>query len=59
MLARDQRAVARVPWWSALAFPLPVIAFIAVSAAAGLDHLRGAPVRWRGRTVALPTGSEP
>lgn len=59
MLARDQRAVAAAPWWSALAFPLPAAAFIGVSAVAALDHLRGAPVRWRGRTVALPTGSEP
>ncbi|MBK9036027.1 MAG: glycosyltransferase [Myxococcales bacterium] len=54
MLARDQRAVADLPWWSALAFPIPTLAFIAISTVAAVDHARGAPVRWRGRTVALP-----
>jgi hypothetical protein len=29
------------------------VLFAGVSAAAAIDHLRGAPVRWRGRTVQL------
>ena len=52
-LGRRQRLVGRLPWWSALAFPLPTLAFVTISAAAGLDRLRAAPVRWRGRTVRL------
>ncbi len=52
-IAVAQRRVGRLPAAGALAFPIAVLAFIAVSAAAALDHLRGAPVRWRGRTVQL------
>ncbi len=52
-LGRRQRLVGRLRWWSALAFPLPVVAFVAISAGAGLDRLRAAPVRWRGRSVRL------
>ena len=29
------------------------LAFVGISAAAGLDRLRSAPVRWRGRSVRL------
>lgn len=50
-LARAQRLVGRLAWWGAALFPLAALAFVAVSAAAAVDHLRGAPVRWRGRTV--------
>ncbi|MEZ4403494.1 MAG: hypothetical protein R3B06_25940 [Kofleriaceae bacterium] len=41
--------------------PCRLLAFVAISMVAALDHLRGAPVRWRGRTVALPAsrGGEP
>ena len=53
MLARDQRNVAALPAWSALVFPLPALAFVAISTVAAIDHARGAPVRWRGRTVAV------
>lgn len=52
-LARRQRLVGRLPAWSALAFPLAVVAFVAVSAAAAFDRARGAPVRWRGRSVEV------
>ena len=52
-IAVAQRRVGRLPAAGALAFPLMVLAFTAVSAAAAFDHLRGAPVRWRGRTVQL------
>lgn len=53
MLARDQRNVAALPAWSALVFPVPALAFVAISTVAAIDHARGAPVRWRGRTVAV------
>lgn len=53
VIAVAQRRVGRLPAAGALAFPLAVVAFVAVSAAAAIDHLRGAPVRWRGRTVQL------
>lgn len=52
-LARRQRLVGRLPWAGALAFPVAILAFVAISAAAGLDRLRSAPVRWRGRSVSL------
>ena len=52
-VARRQRLVGPLPWWGALAFPLPVLAFVAISAAAAIDHARAAPVRWRGRSVRL------
>ena len=52
-VARAQRRIGALPWWGALTFPLGVAAFGVVSALAAWDRLRGAPVRWRGRTVAL------
>lgn len=57
ILARDQRAIGALPWWSALAFPLPALAFVAISTAAAIDHLRGAPVRWRGRAIDVERAS--
>lgn len=51
-LAYDQRHAGRFRAASALAFPLPVLAFIAISAVASVDGLRRAPVRWRGRAIA-------
>ncbi len=60
-LARAQRAVGPLPWWGAAGFPFAVGAFVVVSAGAAIDHLRRAPVQWRGRTIALPPpdGTEP
>lgn len=52
-LAVRQRLVGALPRWSALAYPLAVLAFVGISAAAAIDHLRRAPVRWRGRAVRL------
>lgn len=54
-IGRRQRLVGALPWWSALAYPLGVLAFVAVATAATLDHLRGAPVLWRGRRIDAPT----
>lgn len=56
VLVRAQRVVGELPWWGPLAFPAAALAFVGVSAAAAIDHVRNAPVRWRGRTVALPGG---
>ncbi len=53
-IARRQRLIGALPWWSALAFPLAVAAFVAISAAAAIDHARGTPVLWRGRRI-VPT----
>jgi 4,4'-diaponeurosporenoate glycosyltransferase len=52
-IARAQRRLGAFPAAGALAFPFMALAFAGVSAAAAFDHLRGAPVRWRGRTVQL------
>ncbi|MEZ4359917.1 MAG: glycosyltransferase family 2 protein [Kofleriaceae bacterium] len=54
LLARQGRGLGRFPRWAALGYPLPVLAFVAVSALAAFDHLRGAPVTWRGRKIELP-----
>ncbi len=52
-IAIAQRRIGALPWWGALAFPLGVAAFVGVSALAAWDRARGAPVRWRGRSVAV------
>jgi glycosyltransferase involved in cell wall biosynthesis len=49
-IARRQRLVGELPAWGALLYPIALLAFIACTAAAVFDRLRGAPVRWRGRT---------
>jgi len=50
-VARHQRRLGSFPRWSALFYPIFVLVFAAVSALAGADHARRAPVRWRGRAV--------
>ncbi|MBL8625016.1 MAG: glycosyltransferase [Myxococcales bacterium] len=52
-IAIAQRRIGALPWWGALAFPLGVAAFVAISGLAAWDRLRGAPVRWRGRSVVV------
>ena len=53
-VARRQRLVGDFPAWTAALAPLGLAAFAAVTLAALVDQLRGAPVRWRGRTIAAP-----
>jgi cellulose synthase/poly-beta-1,6-N-acetylglucosamine synthase-like glycosyltransferase len=54
-VARRQRRIGSFPAWAALLYPLFVLLFVAVTAAALLDRLRRAPVRWRGRSVITAT----
>lgn len=58
-VARRQRQVGELPWWGALAFPLPVALLCAITAAATLDRVRRAPVRWRGRSVVTDPPAAP
>jgi 4,4'-diaponeurosporenoate glycosyltransferase len=50
-VARRQKLVGPLPWWGALAFPLMLVAFCAVTLLAAFDNLRRAPVVWRGRVI--------
>jgi len=50
-IARRQREIGPLPWWGAVAFPLPVALFVVISIAAVIDKVRRVPVRWRGRSV--------
>jgi 4,4'-diaponeurosporenoate glycosyltransferase len=52
-IASASRGLGAFPAWAALAFPLPVLAFVVVSALAALDHARGIPVTWRGRQIEV------
>ncbi len=51
-VGRRQHLVGRFPPWAALAYPFAALAFAVVSALAVIDRVRGAPVRWKSRTVA-------
>lgn len=51
-VSNHQRHLGAFPRWSALTYPAFIVVFAWVSVLAALDHVRGAPVRWRGR--ALP-----
>lgn len=57
VLAHASRELGAFPRWTALLYPLPVAAFVLVSALAALDALRGAPVAWRGRQIQLGPSS--
>lgn len=52
-LAHASRELGAFPRLAALLYPLPVAAFVLVSALAAFDALRGAPVAWRGRQIQL------
>ncbi len=52
-VARRQRAVGRFGAWTAVGYPVAVLAFLLISLLATLDRLRGAPVVWRGRSVRV------
>jgi cellulose synthase/poly-beta-1,6-N-acetylglucosamine synthase-like glycosyltransferase len=54
-VARRQRLVGRLPWWGAFAYPIAAAAFVGISAAAAIDAVRHAPVRWRGRAITTTT----
>ncbi len=53
-IARRQPHVGRLPAWGALAYPLFVALFVAVTLLALLDRARRAPVAWRGRRLPAP-----
>ncbi len=53
-VARRQRRLGAFRAWTALLAPLSLVAFAACTAAAVIDQLRGAPVRWRGRAIPAP-----
>jgi len=55
-IARRQRALGQLPWWTAPAYPLFAGVFVWVSLLALYDRLRRAPIRWRGREVDLAAG---
>jgi len=52
VLSRAQRHLGPFSGMSALAYPLPVLAFVGVSLLSLLDTLLGRPVMWRGRRIA-------
>jgi 4,4'-diaponeurosporenoate glycosyltransferase len=53
LVSREQRHVGAFPSWSALCYPLFVLAFVAVTGASLWDAVRKRPVTWRGRTFEL------
>lgn len=59
VLAHASRELGAFPRLGALLYPLPVAAFVLVSALAALDALRGAPVAWRGRQIQLGSSRTP
>jgi 4,4'-diaponeurosporenoate glycosyltransferase len=45
--------VGRFRWWVAVAFPVPLSAFVVLFARSAALHLLGRPATWRGRLVAV------
>lgn len=52
LVAREQRALGAFGVLSALLYPVFTLVFVAVSLVASVDALRGAPIKWRGRSIA-------
>lgn len=54
-VARRQRTLGDLPWWTAPLYPLFAVLFVVVSVLAALDGWRRAPIRWRGRETRALT----
>ena len=55
-IAHQQRHLGPFSWGSALLYPIFLSLFVWVTLLSLFDALRGAPVRWRGRSFKLPRG---